>query len=137
MDEKLPLSQSTTTVDDASWVKFNEQRKYSGKEKLKVSQRNADLQILLCFKSGLVVLAMAHHPQLLADLAPQDNPPVPHNHVLLLGRVGEVVRRLDEVGLDVVLLEVGVPLNAVAVLDLVVAVQVHQGLGGDVNPTDN
>ena len=95
------------------------------------------MQILLCFESGLVVLAMAHHPQLLADLAAEDDPPVPHNHVLLLGRVGEVVRRLDEVGLDVVLLEVGVPLPAVAVLDLVVAVQVHQGLGGDVNPTES
>lgn len=123
MDEKLPLSQSTTADDDAS-LGLNSMNKGSGKEKLKVSQRNA-MQILLCFQSGLVMLAVAHHPQLLADLAAKDDPPVPHNHVLLLGRVGEVVRRLDEVGLDVMLLEVGVPLAAVAVLDLVVAVQVH------------
>lgn len=115
---------------------LNSMNKGSGREKLKLSKRNA-IQILLCFESGLVVLAVAHHPQLLADLAAKDDPPVPHDHVLLLGRVGEVVRRLDEVGLDVVLLEVGVPLPAVAVLDLVVAVQVHQGLRCDVNPAEN
>ena len=95
------------------------------------------MQILLCFESGLVVLAVPHHPELLADLAAQHDPPVPHDHVLLLGGVGEVVRRLDKVGLDVVLLEVGMPLPAVAVLHLVVAVQVHQGLGRDVDATDD
>ena len=83
------------------------------------------------------MFSVAHHPELLADLTPEHNPPVPHDHVLLLGGVGEVVRRLDEVGLDVVLLKVGVPLPAVAVLHLVVAVQVHQGLGRDVNAADD
>ena len=82
------------------------------------------------------MLAVPHHPELLADLAAQHDPPVPHDHVFLLGRVGEVVRRLDEVGLDVVLLEVGVPLPAVTVLHLVVAVQVHQGLGRDVDAAE-
>ena len=93
-------------------------------------------EILLCFESWLVVLPVPHHPELLADLAAQYNPPVPHDHVLLLGGVGEVVRWLDEVCFDVVLQEVGVSLPAVAVLHLIVAVQVHQGLGCDVNATE-
>jgi hypothetical protein len=46
-----------------------------------------------------------------------------------------VVRRYDEVGLDVVLLQVGVTITAVALLHLVVVAKVLQGLLGDVNPT--
>ena len=33
--------------------------------------------------AGLGVLAVAHHPQLLADLAAQDHLPVPHDDVSL------------------------------------------------------
>jgi hypothetical protein len=46
-----------------------------------------------------------------------------------------VVRRYDEVGLDVVLPQVGVTITAVALLHLVVVAKVLQGLLGDVNPT--
>ena len=89
----------------------------------------------LGLQSILVVLAVAHHPQLLADLAAQDDPAVPHDDVLLFGRVGEVVRGDDQVGLDVVLRQVLVSLRPVAVLDLVVSVEVDQSLRGDVDPT--
>ena len=41
---------------------------------------------LLRFDARLCVLAVAHHPKLLADLAPQHHLPVPHHHVLLKGR---------------------------------------------------
>ena len=68
------------------------------------------------------MLAVPHHAELLADLAAEHDPPVPHDDVLLLGGVGEVVWRLDEVGLDLVLQQVGVPLPAVAILNLVVPV---------------
>jgi hypothetical protein len=46
-----------------------------------------------------------------------------------------IVRRNDEVGLDVVLPQVGVTITAVALLHLVVVAKVLQGLLGDVNPT--
>ena len=80
---------------------------------------------------------MTHHPQLLADLAPQDYSPVPHDHMLLLGGVGEVVRGHDEVGLDVVLGEIVMPISTIPILHLIVSIQVHQCFWCNVDATNN
>ena len=53
--------------------------------------------------------------------------------MFLFGRVGEVVWRNNEVGLDGVLRQIMMPVISIAVLNFIVAIEVHQCLRGDVD----
>ena len=83
------------------------------------------------------MFSMTHHPQLLADFAAKHNSTISDNYVFLFGGVGEVVWRHYEVGLDVMLGKVLMSLGSVAILHLIVAIEIHQGLWCDVNTTGN
>ena len=92
---------------------------------------------LLRFEAGLIMFSMSHHPQFLADLTSQYNPPIPHNHMFLLRRVGKVVWWDDEVSFDVVFSKILMSFRAVSVLNLIVSVEIHQCLWCYVDSSKN